>query len=138
MTALLLDTHIWIWYAEGVASKLKPEIEDLIEQSLQAKSLYVSAVSVWEIGLLIAKNRLILSAPVQEWIQLATRLPGLRLQPLGAAAALESTLLPGEVHSDPADRLLIAEARVNGFTLLTADRKILDYGNAGYVQVLAA
>ncbi|OIQ64593.1 hypothetical protein GALL_538560 [mine drainage metagenome] len=79
-----------------------------------------------------------LSAPVYDWVQAATALPGLRLLPLGADAALESTMLPGDSHGDPADRLLIAETRVAGLTLVTADSKILDYGKAGHVRVLAA
>ena len=138
MTGLLLDTHIWIWYAEGITGKLKPKTAARIEQSLRDYRLHVSAVSVWEIGLLIAKDRIVLSAPVRDWIQAATALPGLRLLPLGADAALESTMLPGDPHGDPADRLLIAETRVAGLTLVTADSKILDYGKAGHVRVLAA
>lgn len=138
MSGLLLDTHVWIWYAEGITGKLKPEIEATIEQALQEHRLYVSSVSVWEIGLLMAKGRIVLSAPLQEWIQAATALPGLRLCPLETRAALESTMLPDNPHADPADCFLIAEARVGGFVLLTADKKILDYGEAGHVRVLAA
>lgn len=138
MSDFLLDTHVWIWYAEGIAGKLKPKTEAIIERALREHRLYVSVVSVWEIGLLMAKSRIVLSAPVQEWIHLATALPGLRLRPLGTGAALESTMLPDDSHGDPADRFLIAEARVSTLTLITADRKILDYGKAGHVRVLAA
>ena len=138
MSDFLLDTHVWIWYAEGVAEKLDPKTEAIVERALREHRLYVSAVSVWEIGLLMAKSRIVLSAPVQEWIHTATALPGLRLRPLGAGAALESTMLPDDSHGDQADRFLIAEARVGGLTLLTSDRKILDYGKAGHVRVLAA
>ncbi len=137
MDALLLDTHAWLWYAEGVAERLSAEILDRIELARRAGDLHVSSISVWEIGLLIAKGRIKLSAPAREWVQQAIALPGLRLHDLDAETALESTRLPGEVHGDPADRFLIATARVGGFTLLTADRKILDYGAAGHVKTLA-
>ena len=109
-----------------------------INQARAQRRLHVSVISVWEIGLLLAKNRIVLSAPFQEWVELGTALPGLRLRMLSAEVAIESTLLPGSPHADPADRFLIAETRVAGFTLVTADRKIIDYGRAGHVRVLAA
>ena len=61
----------------------------------------------------------------------------LQLLALDAHTALESACLPGGVHGDPADRLLIAAARVHGLRLATADRKILAYGDAGHVDTLA-
>lgn len=137
MSALLFDTHVWLWYAEGVAGCLKPGIVNQIEDALLANRLNVSAVSVWEIGLLVAKSRMTLSVPVKDWVERATGLPGLRLLPLDWQSALESTLLPGAPHADPADRLLVATARVGGYTLVTRDQKILDYGKAGHVNVLA-
>jgi PIN domain nuclease of toxin-antitoxin system len=135
---LLLDTHIWIWYAEGVPDKLTPQIVSEIEAALAVRQLHVSAVSAWEIGLLIAKGRLAFSTPVHEWVRIATTIPGLRLRPVGVEAALESTQLPGILHADPVDRLLMADARIAGLTLVTRDRKILDYGQSGHVNVLAA
>jgi PIN domain nuclease of toxin-antitoxin system len=138
MSELLLDTHIWLWYAEGIAGQLKPGIVSQIEDALLTNHLHASAVSVWEIGLLVAKNRITLSAPVKDWVQHATTLPGLRLHPLDWQSALESTLLPGMPYADPADRLLIATARISGYTLVTRNQRILDYGKAGHVNVLAA
>ncbi len=137
MSTLLLNTHIWLWYAEG-AENLSADTVMQINQARAQRRLHVSVISVWEIGLLLAKNRIVLSAPFQEWVELGTALPGLRLRMLSAEVAIESTLLPGSPHADPADRFLIAETRVAGFTLVTADRKIIDYGRAGHVRVLAA
>ncbi|GMU45297.1 MAG: hypothetical protein AMXMBFR26_00790 [Porticoccaceae bacterium] len=138
MSDLLLDTHIWLWYAEGVPDTLSADVVTQINQARKSRRLYVSVISVWEIGLLLAKNRIVLSVPLQDWIEQGTALPGLRLRALTTEVAIESTLLPGELHADPADRFLIAEARVAGLTLVTADRKIIDYGRAGHVRVLAA
>lgn len=135
---LLLDTHVWLWYAGGVPGQLRPDGISRIEGALLKHRLYISTVSVWEIGLLVARNRITLSVPVKDWVQQATTVPGLRLHPLDWQVALESTLLPGELHADPADRLLIAEARIGGLTLMTRDKKILDYGRTGHVTVLAA
>ncbi|MGE0430563.1 MAG: PIN domain-containing protein, partial [Hydrogenophaga sp.] len=72
------------------------------------------------------------------WITQAIARPGLELLPLDAETALESTRLPGAPHGDPADRFLIAVARSNELTLVTADSKIQAYGQLGYVRVLAA
>ena len=63
-------------------------------------------------------------------------MPGLRLRALTTEVVIESTLLPGDLLTDPADRFLIGEARVAGLTLVTADRKIIDYGRVGHVRVL--
>jgi len=136
--ALLLDTHIWLWYAEGSEGLLSKTTLAAIEQARQAHQLHVSAICVWEIGMLCAKEKISLSAPTGEWIRRATAMPGLRLQNLDAETAFESTQLPGNPHGDPADRFLIAAARVHKLRLVTADRKIINYGKAGYVQVLAA
>ena len=136
MSDLLLDTHIWLWYAEGVADTLAPDVVARIDRSRQERRLHVSVISVWEIGLLLARNRIVLSAPLQDWIAQGTALPGLRVRALTTEVAIESTRLPGDPFADPADRFLIAEARVAGLTLVTADRKIIDYGGAGCVQVL--
>jgi len=138
MKLLLLDTHVWLWYAEGIVGHLSAATLEAIEQARTEHRLYVSAISVWEIGMLCAKERISLSAPVREWVQRAITTPGFRLRQLDAETALESTQLPGNPHGDPADRFLIAAARVHELCLVTADSKILDYGKAGYVQVLAA
>jgi PIN domain nuclease of toxin-antitoxin system len=61
----------------------------------------------------------------------------LRLLLLDAETALESTQLPDSPHGDPADRFLIAAARIHGLRLVTADRKIRAYGKVGHAQILA-
>jgi PIN domain nuclease of toxin-antitoxin system len=58
------------------------------------------------------------------------------LLPLDTESALESTWLPGTIHGDPADRFLVAIARMTGAHLMTADRKIIEYAGTGYVNVV--
>lgn len=135
---LLLDTHVWLWYAEGCEGLLSKTTLSAIEQARQAHQLHVSAISVWEIGMLCAKEKISLSAPTREWMHRATQMPGLRMLALDAETAFESTQLPGNPHGDPADRFLIAAARVHTLRLVTADLKIRDYGKAGHALVLAA
>ncbi|MBU2809508.1 type II toxin-antitoxin system VapC family toxin [Acidithiobacillus ferrooxidans] len=134
--ALLLDTHAWVWYAEGSKRQLPSAVLAAIDQARLGNRLYVSSISVWEIGMLCAKEKISLSAPVSDWIRRALDVPGLRLLLLDAETALESTQLPDSPHGDPADRFLIAAARIHGLRLVTADRKIREYGKVGHAQIL--
>ena len=136
MTALLLDTHIWLWYAEGDAARLPPASVKKLEQARRQDGLRVSSISVWEVGIQHAKGRIHLSTPLRDWVQRALIPAGISLLPLDADTAAESTLLPGEPHGDPADRFLIAAARTKGLALATRDEAIIRYGNAGHVRVL--
>lgn len=137
MSGLLLDTHVWLWYAEGAAGKLSAKNIAALERSRRGAGLWVSAPSVWEIGMLETRGRIQLSAPLRSWVERALAAPGIRFLPLDAAVAVESTLLPGQLHADPADRFLIATARVADLTLATRDAQILKYGRQGRVRTLA-
>jgi PIN domain nuclease of toxin-antitoxin system len=136
MTALLLDTHIWLWYAEGDADRLPPASVKKLEQARRQDGLRVSSISVWEVGMQHAKGRIHLSTPLRDWVRRALTPAGISLLHLDADTAAESTLLPGEPHGDPADRFLIAAARTKGLVLATRDEAIIEYGNAGHVRVL--
>ena len=136
MSALLLDTHIWLWYAEGNPGQLTAAGIKKLDQARQAEGLRISPISVWEIGVQHAKGRIQLSASLRDWVRDALAPVGIALLPLDAESAAESTLLPGELHGDPADRFLIAAARTRGLILATRDKAIIDYGNAGHVRVL--
>lgn len=136
MSALLLDTHIWLWYAEGDADRLPTASVKKLDRARREEGLRVSSISVWEIGMQHAKGRVQLSAPLRDWIRSALAPAGITLLSLDADTAAESTLLPGEPHGDPADRFLIAAARTIGLVLATRDAAILKYGDAGHVRVL--
>jgi PIN domain nuclease of toxin-antitoxin system len=133
--ALLLDTHVWLWYAEGVSERLRPASVRRLDEARRGDGLVVSAVSVWEIGIQAARGRIQLTVPLRDWVDAALGVTGIRLVPLDAAIAVESTLLPGEPRGDPADRFLIATARSLDVTLATRDAQILEYAKRGYVRV---
>lgn len=135
MSALLLDTHVWLWYAEGVAEQLRPASIRRLDEARMGDGLIVSAVSVWEIGMHAARGRIQLAMPFRTWVDKALGVPGIRLAPLDAAVAAESTLLPGEPQGDPADRFLIATARIHGVVLATRDARILAYAKQGFLRV---
>ena len=135
MSALLLDTHVWLWYAEGVSGRLRPASIRQLDEARQGDGLILSAVSVWEIGMHAARGRIQLTMPLRAWVDNALSVPGIRLVPVDAAVAAESTLLPGEPQGDPADRFLIATARVHGVALATRDERILGYAKQGHLRV---
>jgi PIN domain nuclease of toxin-antitoxin system len=131
---MLLDTHIWLWYAEGDAEQLADASVKRLDDVRRSDGLLISAISVWEIGVQHATGRIQLSAPLRDWVHQALSPAGVSLLPIDADIAAESTLLPGEPHGDPADRLLIATARLRGVTLATRDHDILEYGKSGWVR----
>ena len=131
---LVLDTHIWIWLMEGVSGELSAATIRLIDEAATNSALAVSAISVWEVAMLDQRGRVTLSRSIDEWIRMALTAPGIRLVDLSPEIALESARLPGEPHGDPADRILVATARVLGGTLITRDKQILRYAVAGHVR----
>ncbi len=133
----LLDTHIWLWYARGDRHRLNTRVAERLTALDKAERLHLSVMSVWELGLLTAKNRLHLGQPCAEWVQTFFSRTRVRLIELDVPTALSANQLPGQFHADPADRLLVATARHHGLRLITEDRKILDYARQGYVRAHA-
>lgn len=129
---ILLDTHVLVWAMEG-DGRLGSRSGRLIEGAAEDGTLFVSAITPWEIAMLAENGRLALGRDVGAWLGAALALPGIRLAPITPAVAVDSVRLPGDFHADPADRLIIATARELGATLLTADRAILDYGSKGHM-----
>lgn len=132
----VLDTHVWIWVVEGDRKSLAPSAIETIEKAAEAGAVRVSAISVWEVAMLEAKGRISLSRPVDDWIHAALHAPGVRRLPLSPEIAIESTRLPGAPQADPADRILMASARILGGQLATCDREILSYSQGGRLNVL--
>ncbi len=122
----LLDTHVWLWWVQD-PDRIKESARRRLDAEESQNGLLVSAVSFWEIALKASIGKLVLPMDVQSWLAKARAYPGIRVIPLSAEAAVESTQLPGLFHSDPADRFLVAQARIRNIPLATADGKILPY-----------
>jgi PIN domain nuclease of toxin-antitoxin system len=122
----LLDTHVWLWWVQD-PDRIKESARRRLDAEESQNGLLVSAVSFWEIALKASIGKLVLPMDVQSWIAKARAYPGIRVIPLSAEAAVESTQLPGSFHNDPADRFLVAQARIRNIPLATADGKILPY-----------
>jgi PIN domain nuclease of toxin-antitoxin system len=136
LAPLLLDTHYWIWLQMGAREEFGSSLLKAIEKAAAGGSLLLSAISVWELGMLEAKGRLRLQTPCEQWVQEALATPGLTLVPLTPEIALASSRLPQPFHGDPADRIIVATARRMSARIVTRDSKILEYGRKRHVAVL--
>jgi len=121
---IILDTHIWIWWVDD-NKRLTQKHREWIAMH-QSSGLGVSVISCWEVAKLVEKNRLVLSCSTEDWLNTALAYSSVRLIPLNLPIIVQSTQLIG-FHNDPADQIIVATAKVNNCSLLTADQKILDY-----------
>ena len=119
----LLDTRCWLWLQttpERLPSNL---LETLSDRSVE---VFLSAASAWELGIKCAVGRLELPDPPAIYVRQAMRRIGARELPITHAHALAAAALP-PLHRDPFDRMLVAQARMDHLTLITADRTIAAY-----------
>lgn len=125
---LLLDTHIVLWLDSG-DDRLRKSTRALIDACwLSGGAICMSAVSTWEIALLVDTGRIDLDCPVEAWVERFLKRPGVEAVPLGHPAAARSYRLPHLEHHDPADRLLIATAIELACPLVTYDERIARFG----------
>ena len=108
-----------------------------IEHAAEDGDVLVSPVTAWEIGMLCAASRLVVRPSPQDWFAQLLERPGVQLAQLTPEIAIQASFLPGKPHGDPADRLLVATARHLGASLVTRDRRILDYAASGNVKATA-
>lgn len=125
---------IWLFEQQPMTQQSR----QAIGQAAQTGQVLVSPVSAWEIGMLASRRTHHARFQPSPWIWFddALRLAGVRLTELTPRAAIEAAFLPGELHGDPADRLLIATARHLGAPLVTRDARILAYARQGHVDAI--
>jgi PIN domain nuclease of toxin-antitoxin system len=123
----LVDTHIWIWYLDGTQGVMSADVVGWLRRAASTHGLLVSDMSVWEVGTKAAKGKLSLAPSVAAWIDRASEQPGFAFAAVDRTTLLASTQLPGAIHGDPVDRILIATAANAGVPLVTADRAIIEY-----------
>ncbi len=127
----LLDTCA-ILFVAGNTSDLSGATLDLID-SASAGEVFVSAISVAEIACLQERGRITLSNHWRTWFDELLRKTAWTCLPITAQVMAEAYSLPPPIHRDPADLVLIATARLERLTLVTTDRKILDYPHVATV-----
>ena len=123
----LLDTHVLVWWLQG-DGPVSVEQRRVLDAADADSPLRVSDISLWEIATLHSLGRIRLTLPLREWLEKATTPPLVRRHGITPAIAAEMSTLPDSFHRGPADRILVATARILGATLLTQNRHILDSG----------
>ncbi|HVR07982.1 MAG TPA: type II toxin-antitoxin system VapC family toxin [Thermoanaerobaculia bacterium] len=121
---ILLDTHSWIWWAVGSA-KLSARARTSIDE---ARAIGVSAISCWEVAMLVQRRRITFDRDTLLWVQQALARPAIRLLPITPQVAVRSTQLGAAAPADPADRLIIATAREAKIPVVTRDTTIIESG----------
>ena len=132
---LVLDTHVWLWLVSEKVVNLSDASQGAIAA---AERIGISAVSVWEVGMLEAKGRIQLHKNCLDWVREALSAPKVALIPLTPEIAIESSRLPGAMHGDPSDRILAATTRLEGASLVTKDRQLQRYGQQSLLSVIEA
>lgn len=135
MKKILLDTHIFIWLMNGDTS-IPVKIRKIINESIIESAVYLSIISCWEIAMLERKKRITLTSPCDDWIETATEKTGIEILSLTPNICAESCNLPDGFHEDPADRMIVASARIEDLTLITRDESILKYASLHHVKAI--
>jgi PIN domain nuclease of toxin-antitoxin system len=122
----LLDTHILVW-ARQDPGRLTKRQRDLLNR-IQAKEgrVAISAITLWEIGMMMAKNALRTKASLPSLLAEIESSPWIRVLPVNAAVAAESMVIRPSLKTDPADWIIVATARVFRLPFLTSDKRIID------------
>lgn len=118
-TAVVLDTHAWIWWASD-PDRLSARARKAVAG---ARFVAVPAICCWEVAMLCVKGRLKIDRDVGAWIRAALALPGLSLMDLSSEISVAAARLT-ELHGDPADRMIAATAIELGAPLITKDEKL--------------
>jgi PIN domain nuclease of toxin-antitoxin system len=123
---IVLDTHTWIWFIS------KPEVlskraKKAVSAAVKEKSVLISSISAWEVALLVIKKRLTHSLDVTDLTAKSEGLPFIQFIEISNSIAVKSVNLPQPLHSDPADRIIIATALTAGVPLVTKDKKLINY-----------
>lgn len=132
---ILLDTCAALWSSEpaGLSEDARSAIAQAEKDNVP---VLVSPITAWEVGLLVSRGRVALRTEPRRWFDELIE-AGVELADLDSGILVDSSFLPGDIHSDPADRILAATARAFGYRLMTRDRPLLDYAAAGHLQAIA-
>ena len=129
---IVLDTHVIIWDA------LKPEFlsesaKTAIHHANETDGMIFCEISLWEIAMLVQKERIIIDTSYQEFIKLILMAKQYRLQGITPAIAELSTQFPEDVNKDPVDRIIGSTAIIQKVSLVTKDKNLI---KAGYVSTI--
>jgi PIN domain nuclease of toxin-antitoxin system len=118
---LLLDTHIWIWSAVE-PDRLRANVARALDD--EDNELWLSPISIWELSVLVKKQRIELDEELEAWVERALSKVKFREAPVTNEVALEVSRFRFS-HRDPADHFIAASAKVFDLTLVTADPRLI-------------
>ena len=128
---IVLDTHIFVWWNQN-DPKLTNYHREILEKE-RPNGLGICTISLIEIARLVSADRIILPVPIEEWFEIAVAQEGVILISITPKIAVEAQSLPGDFHKDPADRIIVATARVFDCPVVTVDKKILNYSHVNAI-----
>ena len=120
---MILDTCALLWLASGDKKLSRSARKEINE----ASAVYVSAISGFEIAIKVARGKLKLPSPPQEWFERIVEHHGLAVLPLELNVCITAAQLP-PIHDDPCDRFIIAASKVSDLAVVTADEGFEKYG----------
>jgi PIN domain nuclease of toxin-antitoxin system len=120
---LLIDTCVFLWETSN-PKQLSPRVLDILCDA--ENQVFVSVATIWEIGIKVGLTRLELPPDPKTYISDLLQRYSLNLLPIGLSHALEVGALP-HFHRDPFDRMIIAQAQVEGLPVATADHAFRHY-----------
>jgi PIN domain nuclease of toxin-antitoxin system len=121
---IVLDTHAWIWWLSE-PDRLSSAAQRAIDR---ADRVGVSPISCWELATKVSRGKLTLDRPLTLWMRQALAHPRSTVVTLTPeVAVLAGELAHGEIHGDPADRLIAATALVHQTVLVTKDERLRDF-----------
>ena len=125
---IVLDTHTLVWWVTNDA-ELSEKAKKAIERERAGGEIVISAISAWEIAMLVDRGTLAFSMDIDSWLSTVREIPRVRFAPVDVDVAVKSVQLPGVFHKDPADRMIVATARKFAAPLVTKDLKIRAYAH---------
>ncbi|MEA3041704.1 MAG: hypothetical protein QOC65_1193 [Sphingomonadales bacterium] len=134
---IVLDTHVLVWALENHRF-LGLKAAAVIDEATSSDGAYVSAMTCWEVSMLANRGKLEFRQGVRAWMEGALAQSGIFLTPVNLEIGIDAGALPGKVHGDPCDRIIMATARSLGCPLLTGDGAILDYAAGGHLAAIDA
>ena len=123
---IVLDTHVLLWWVSN-PEQLSKKAQSIIERTILEGSIYISSISTWEIAMLVERKRLALTMDVKDWITRCEAIPYIKFVPVTKGIAIKAVQLTGDIHNDPADRIIVATALSMGVALVTMDQKLRNY-----------
>jgi len=125
---IVLDTHAWVWWVSGSQS-MSRQAKTALQRGMEERNIRISSISVWEVTQLVARGRLELTMNVADWVAKSESLPFVQFVPVDNRIAVRATDLPGQLHADPADRIIVATTLALGAILVTKDERLRRYAH---------